>query len=373
MEGSGNATQDALANLKQYVCDSGEVLSELLTILQKEDDRLLEIKCGLEITWDAFKVPEEKRRIESFPFILFELKFNGKKLDNNAQSKRRRKIATSFRKMVQKIDVRLHVSVFKSRGNERSFLAFDLDKSLDLVTSSLDPHLFEKSASNEVKSALEGIQTRLMEHHKADEIQCQGFIKMFITIILKQVFFYHKKHFRKRAAPKCLQILYDHVDNTPRAKPVEDIKPDLLACKKYIMILLHQAGVVSDQIFKGFYENPKATDQEQSGSPINGPETPNEGEVNPRNGHLSFHFQVQSMHDDIGCIINGIPEPMTTGEAEPMEEDPVALVNDNPRSMPWNDGYPSQPQTGEENILIWPGDATLPSFCPHETYHWPQE
>ena len=46
-----------------------------------------------------------------------------------------------------------------------------------------DPYLFEKKASNEVASALEGIRTRLMEHQKADEIQCQGFVKMLIAIL----------------------------------------------------------------------------------------------------------------------------------------------------------------------------------------------
>ena len=355
MDRTGHATHnvDALANLKQHVCDSGEVLHELLTSLQKEDDRLLEIKCGLEFTWDAFQVPLGQQSTDYFPFILFGLKFNGKKLKSDAQRQRREKIAAAFRRMVLGIDGRLHLSVFKSQDYEEgTFLVFDLEKCLDLVKSSVGPKLFEKGASNEVKSALEGIQTRLMEFHEKNDIQCQGFVKMFIDIILKKV--YNAKRKRRAQALTSApywKVLHNHIRTTQgvKAKLVQD--PEVFACKKYIMILLHEAGVVSRQVFEGFLKN--STAQVQSGSPINGPKTPNEGEVCPSNGPLLPLAQFQRMNGDARYNTKEIPQSLATGEAEPREGYFVYLADVNPQFMSRNDGCPFHPHTGADDIMFW--------------------
>ena len=336
MDRTGNAAynMDALANLKQRVCDSGEALHGLLTSLQREDDRLLEIKCGLEFTWDAFQVPLGQQSTDYFPFILFGLKFNGKKLKSDAQRQRREKIAAAFRRMVLGINGRLHLSVFKSQDYEEgTFLVFDLEKCLDLVKSSVGPKLFEKGASNEVKSALEGIQTRLMEFHEKNDIQCQGFVKMFIDIILKKVCDAIRKRSNQISAPSYWAVLHNHINNTRRAKADDSKDPENFAYKRSIMILLHEAGVVSPRSFARFSGNSKTISQvicgNQSCIGSNGPDTPNEDEMNPRNGQLS-PLQVHCTNDDTCYLrsdLNGQP-------------------------VPSNYGHSFQPLTGEEEALL---------------------
>ena len=346
MDRNGNASQDvdALAKL-QHVSGSKQSLSELLATLKKADDRLLDIECGLECTWNAFKVPVRQQSTDSFPLILFELKFNGDKLlTRKAQGKRYEKMTSSFRNIVQKIDGRLYTSVFRNQGNdERSFLAFDLDKCLGLVKSSLGPQHFEEGVSNEVKSAFEDIRARLMKYQKADDVQCQGCVKMLITIILKNVFDDYKKLFRKNKAPPHLQVLHNHINNTQRAK-TEKTNPKLYAYKKSIMVLLHEAGVVSPNVFAKFSGNSMTISQVQSGHVTIGPNTPSEGEILPTNGQLST-FQVQSMNDDTLC-----------------------LRIDNGKPMPSNYGHSFQPLTGEEEGQIIRCDDSVFEFLQQDFF-----
>jgi hypothetical protein len=173
-----------------------------------------------------------------------------------------------------------------------------------------------------------------MRSHNKEHPQYRGFIKMFITIILKEVFDEYKSEANANVAPPHLQVLHNHLNNTQRSKQ-EGQRPELYVYKKYIMILLHEAGVVSPDSFAKFSGDSSETTQMKSGSLTHGPDTPSEGEIHPMNGQLS-PLQVHCTNNDT-CY----------------------LRSDNGQPVPSNHGHYFQPLTGEEEVPFIRSDENL--------------